>query len=332
MDDHRIESTSHYREGRLALEAERFVDAYNNFFLFLETRYCDGKTGNATQTGLLLNTQSFCESLRNIIDEEARRQKAKSEHVLSLLDANVDIKEKVKSIVALRGSLRHHSLKRPGRWNPNKQRKYEESARFLGAVVAHIVIAESLTDIYGPEALQKFREISITTGFETKIQVHCRRLEPKRYLSLDMSYPTTVISSQICLATFRNALSECEKSGQLADTIIVEAAHGKSGLELFVAELHIWAFTETRSFPIEEDSPLDCVFEHLSSGTVRKDQFSIPIKKGDFGITYAWELLKFCFDRIERIDPTTRVLSMKLVQNGTNKPILKYQVGAQVKH
>ena len=181
VDDHRIESTSHYREGRIALEAERFVDAYNNFFLFLETRYCDGKTGNAKQTDLMSNNQVFCESLQSSIDETLKGAKTKSQHVLIVLDQTKSIKDKIRNIVELRGSLRHHSLKRPGRWNPNKQREYEESARFLGAVVANIVIAESVADIYSSDAMKKFRDISVTTGFESKIQVHCRRLvsDPK---------------------------------------------------------------------------------------------------------------------------------------------------------
>ena len=198
--------------------------------------------------------------------------------------------------------------------------------------MANIVIAESVADIYSSDAMKKFRDISVTTGFESKIQVHCRRLEPERYLSLDISYPTTVISSQICLTTLRNALSQCEKSGQLADTIIIEAAHGVSGLELFIAELHIWAFTEARSFSMENGDAIDCIFEHFRAGIVMKDQFSIPVKEGVFNISAAWQMIKFCFDRIEKIDPTTRVLSLKLIQKKIKRTILKYQVGAQVKH
>ena len=119
-------------------------------------------------------------------------------------------REKIRALVLLRGKLRHHSLKSPQRWDPNKQNEYEGAARFLGSVVGDIVIKESLDDIYGPAALQSFREISVSTGHETKIKVNTHRLNKERMLALDMSYPTTVLSSKLCLSALRNALQACK--------------------------------------------------------------------------------------------------------------------------
>ena len=83
---------------------------------------------------------------------------------------------------------------------------------------------------------------------------------------------------------------------------------------------------------MENGDAIDCIFEHFRAGIVMKDQFSIPVKEGVFNISAAWQMIKFCFDRIEKIDPTTRVLSLKLIQKKIKRTILKYQVGAQVKH
>lgn len=72
ISDDRIESTSHFREGRLAYSAGRYIDAYNNMYLFLETRYCDGKTGNEKQTCLLSNQVELCQAVEDNVKAFAK--------------------------------------------------------------------------------------------------------------------------------------------------------------------------------------------------------------------------------------------------------------------
>lgn len=333
ISDDRIESTSHFREGRIAYNAGRYVDAYNNMFLFLETRYCDGKTGNDRQTELLLKQQNFCEIIEQTAVEFAQHSVSGRLDKFELFKASDSIREKVKTLVLLRGNLRHHSLKSPHRWDPNKQNAHECAARFLGAVVGDIVMKESLKDIYAPQTLAKFREISVSTGHETKIRLATHRLEKKRTLVLDMSYPTTVISSQVCLVTVRNAIQACEKDGQLADTVQFEATHAKTDLELFSLEFDVWAYTQART--IETDKPIGsvrCSFEHFKAGIIIRDEFTIPVHGQKISISDVWKLLSFSFDHIEESDPTTRVMSLKLYLKHSTKAIVAYRVGSQVKN
>lgn len=333
ISDDRIESTSHFREGRIAFEAGRYVDAYNNMFLFLETRYCDGKTKTAQQVELLSKEQKFCESLERTAIEFAKLSGASRKDKFDLFEPDDGIREKINILVLLRGKLRHHSLKSPHRWDPNKQNEYEGAARFLGAVVGDIVIKESLEDIYAPATLKKFREISVSTGYETKIKLVTYRLEKKRTLALDMSYPTTVVSSQLCLVTVRNAIQACEKEGQLADTVRFEAAHSQNDLELFSLDFDIWAYTQTRT--IETEKPIRsvrCSFEHLRTGVIMRHEFSIPVQGNKLTILDVWKLLMISFDHIEQRDPTTRVMRLKLFLNDNTKAIVAYRVGAQVKN
>ncbi|WP_439546722.1 hypothetical protein [Sandarakinorhabdus sp.] len=209
ISDDRIESTSHFREGRLAYGAGRYIDAYNNMYLFLETRFCDGKTGNDKQTYLLAKQVELCEA----IESNAKvfsKQGSTGASAFHLFKPDSTTVEKIQALVLLRGKLRHHSLKSPQRWDPNKQNEYEFAARYLGAVVGDIVIKESIDDIYGPIALKMFREISVATGNETKIKVNTHRLNKERMLVLDMSYPTTVVSSKLCLSALQGAVQACE--------------------------------------------------------------------------------------------------------------------------
>ena len=333
ISDDRIEATSHFREGRIAFESGRYVDAYNNMFLFLETRFCDGKTGNDKQTELLLKQQKFCATLEQIAAEFTNQSGSPLKGKFDLFGPGEGTREKIETLVLLRGKLRHHSLKSPHRWDPNKQNEYESAARFLGAVVGDIVIKESLEDIYSPAALTKFREISVGTGHETKIKLATHRLEKERTLVLDMSYPTTVVSSQVCLVTVRNAIQACEKGGQLADTVRFEATHIKTELELFSLDFDVWAYTQSRS--IETEKPIEsvrCSFEHFSGGSILRHEFSIPVQGQKLSISDVWKLLSVSFDHIEERDPTTRIMSLKLFLNDGTKAIVAYWVGAQVKN
>ena len=247
IEDTRIESTSHFREGRIAFEAGRYVDSFNNMFLFLETRYCDGKTGTGKQVALLEKSEPFCEAFQQAIQRLKTDKLSSSRHLSVVFDTDASISNKIKQVVELRGKLRHHSLKSPHRWDPNRQDEYEMPARFLSAVVGEIVLKESIDDIYSPKALEQFMSLSVEGGFETKFRVKTYRLEREPALVLDMSYPTTVISSKVCLSTARNALHACNQNDQLADTVRLDTVQSKRNLELFTLELGTWAYTESRS-------------------------------------------------------------------------------------
>lgn len=330
ISDDRIESTSHFREGRLAYGAGRYIDAYNNMYLFLETRFCDGKTGNEKQTDLLSKRIEFCKAVEDNVRAFAR-QKSTRAPAFDLFKTGDTTRDKIRALVLLRGKLRHHSLKSPQRWDPNKQKEYEGAARFLGAVVGDIVIKESIDDIYGPAALQSFREISLATGHEIKIKVNTHRLNKERMLVLDMSYPTTVVSSKLCLSAFRSAVQACEKEGQLGDTVRLQASSSRFELELFSLDFDVWAYTESRAIEMKDlIVSVRCSFEHYHAGRILRDEFSIPFPGSKVSIPDVWNLLRKCFDHIEERDPTTRIMSMKLHLRGGDKVLVAYRVGAQV--
>lgn len=329
IPDDRIESTSHYREGRLAFEAGRYVDAYNNMFLFLETRYCDGKTKTAQQVELLSKDQAVCLSIEEAAADLTTSNQTGTNERFNLFDPSASIGDKVKALVLLRGKLRHHSLKSPYRWDPNQQDEHKAEARFLIAVVHDIVIKESLEDIYAPATLDDFREQSVSSGNEIKVRLTTHRAKNERALELDMSYPTTVVSSLLCVNTVRHAIEACEKGGQLADTVKFEAVHSERDLELFSIDFDVWAYTKTRE--IEMKKPIKfirCSFERLRADLITRHEFSIPSQGHKLSILEVWKLLQRSYDHIEFRDPTTRIMSLKLFINDGTKAIVSYRLGA----
>jgi hypothetical protein len=334
ISDDRIESTAHFRDGRIAFASGRYVDAYNNMFLFIETRYCDGKTSLHQQVNLLINRHELCEIIENnhqlFLNSPSLSEGGSGLHLFKTGDG---IKEKIQSLVLLRGRLRHHSLKSPMRWDPNDQEKYKDPARFLSAVVGDIVMKESVGDIYSPAALAKFKEISTSTGFETKLTLMTYRTKREPALTLNISFPTTVVSSRLCLNTVREAIKACEKSGQLADTVRFEAIHGRTGLHLLSLEFGVWAYTDLQSIVCETpNGSIRCSFEIFQSGSVVKHEFSLPAPKINLGIRDLWIILNRTFDHIEERDPTTRIIFLQLFINERRTPMATYRVGAIVKN
>ncbi|MEP3295334.1 MAG: hypothetical protein ABJO27_02400 [Pseudoruegeria sp.] len=329
ISDDRIESTSHYREGCLAFESGRYVDAYNNMFLFLETRYCDGKTKTAQQVELLFSNKALCERIEVADKERIASNQTQKNEKFDLFKSNDSVRDKIKALVLLRGKLRHHSLKSPYRWDPNKQDKHKGEARFLITVVLDIVIKESLNDIYALGPREKFREQSVSSGNEIKIALKTQRVKSEPALVLNISYPTTVVSSLLCLNTVRHAIKECERGGQLADTVKFEALHSGRNLELFSIDFDVWAHTITRELKTTE--PIEfirCSFERSRAELITRHEFSIPRQGNNLTILDVWMLLKRSFDHIENKDPTTRIMSLKLFINDRTKSIVSYRVGA----
>ncbi|WP_417274783.1 hypothetical protein [Celeribacter halophilus] len=332
IPDDRIESTSHYREGRLAFEVGRYVDAYNNFFLFLETRYCDGKTKTTQQVELLTDEQVLRSSIENATKNMALSNQTQSYEKFDLFEADASHKDKIKSLVLLRGKLRHHSLKSPHRWDPNQQDKYKGEAQFLMAVVHHIVIEESLAEIYAPEPIEQFREQSVNSGNEVKIRLKTHRVKKGRALVLEMSYPTTVVSSRLCLTAVRHAIQACARDAQLADTAGFEAVHIKRDLEIFTIDFDVWAYTATREIePLKPIEFIRCSFEQFRTDLITRHEFSIPCRSSKLSILDVWKLLSCSFDHIEKRDPTARIMNLKLFVNDGAKAIVVYRVGALVK-
>ena len=93
------------------------------------------------------------------------------------------------------------------------------------------------------------------------------------------------------------------------------------------------SYTEFRSLKLKgSQGSIICRFEHLDSSAVIKHEFEMLFQFEAVNISSAWNSLKFCIDRIQRINPTTRVLTLKLFVGDGERLILTYRTGAQVLH
>ena len=301
-------------------------------FLFLETRYCNGKTKTRDQVDLLANEATFLKSLDHEIYAFKNAKNVRISDLSDVFDKNSDVNKKIQSIVLLRGKLRHHSLNSPHRWNPNEQDKYEYAARFISGIVGNIVVEESLSDIYSKKALAMFNELTGKMNLKSEIRMETRRLEKLPAIVLNISIPTTIITSHVCFTAIQKAIEHCASDGQIRDTVNIEANNKNNDLEVFTAELGLWSCTKERNLQLStSDNSILCTFEHLKSDLIRRDSFSIPHDNSDICIRDGWMLLKQCLNHIDMRDPTTRIMRLKIELNSSHRIVANYKVGAQVR-
>lgn len=129
-----------FRKGTTDMESREYIDAIYDFYLILESRFCDGKwRGNQVKEKLKSSNEikeAFDHALKNSLHGLLNRK------LLLKREENTAYKnyyDFIDYIVDLRGELHHHSEKNKKAWNPNKPEDYELEAIYLHAICNHII-------------------------------------------------------------------------------------------------------------------------------------------------------------------------------------------------
>ncbi|MHC6157006.1 hypothetical protein ACVSQB_35215 [Bradyrhizobium elkanii] len=148
-------SSGHYevpltflRRGLQDMKNDRFIDAFYDFFFFLETQFAAGYSNPTVVAEKLMGASSVKKALQ-VARENLSRHRAHVPKLLSLLalgDA-----ELIAHLVDTRGTLHHHALRRPGIWHPEKPERFEAEAEILQSIAHSIGLEEAMSLIYSPE-------------------------------------------------------------------------------------------------------------------------------------------------------------------------------------
>lgn len=133
--------TSFFRKGVADMEAQEYIDAIYDFYMILETRFCDGKwRGNQVKQKLKSSKvleKAFNDavqvSLVGALNQELKLQQSSNAKY-------TDFEAFFDYIVDLRGRLHHHSEKNPKAWDPNKPGVYQLEAVYLHAICNNIIL------------------------------------------------------------------------------------------------------------------------------------------------------------------------------------------------
>lgn len=228
-----IEPMSLYREAHKALLVERSIDAYNGFYLFIESLFCRGRTGTVQATNELTRSLEFMRALGMVVENKRSvvNQKVRFSGVTKWQNESRLL---VTEIVALRGRLRHHSLSSPHRWDPNRQRDYDAEARFLGAVANNIAFERSSGKLWEGSLPEKFTRLAEETHMTVTIHVRLtiRQTEHIEEIPIDMTFPQRVLDSQLAHAVLTKALEALNERSPVAELFAIRAWEKTRGTEL----------------------------------------------------------------------------------------------------
>jgi len=233
-----IDRMAFYLDAIRALEAQRPIDAYNNFYLWFESNYSiPFKTKDAVRA--LARNPSFYEALTQAAADPELRPKLASTALTAMFSDPLDVELLIKEIVSLRGFLRHHSLSNPARWDPANQGRYLEEAQFLGGIAFIIAFPDTIgrtwDSEYGEEFNRQAEELHCMT--EVHAVLTFREEERTREVGLNLRFPTTQPSPALAKAVLEKVLEAFDEKSPGAQLYGIQARVVPHGPELFRYDL-----------------------------------------------------------------------------------------------
>ncbi len=230
-----IEVMSHYREAMLAQRVGRSIDAYNNYFLYLESQFCVGQSNTKRVVALLAGNSEFCNALTAAAKEFKVDRRAKPLRFNTIDQIAVNPKRLITEIVELRGALRHHSLGNPNRWNPNDQEDYSTEAVFLGAVCLWIAFPKTMHVTWNTPYPEQFLQQAKKGNFivELTVSVTIRVGESAEEKQFEMTFPQIGLDTRLAMAALQRIIETVEEKVPGAEIFAIRAAHKSKGTELF---------------------------------------------------------------------------------------------------
>lgn len=234
-----IEPTAFYLQAIQDKKAERSIDSYNNLYLMLESMYnIPSKTKAAVES--ILDNQTIVASIDKTLASGAGVDLNLTSSRLSGFESwNSDKSQLVKSIVELRGFLRHHSGANPRRWNPLEQGKYKGEAAFLAYVCQQIMFPLTLDrtwdNQYAEEFIRQAKELRQMIDIALVLSI--KEGDRVREVGLNMSFPESEPTPMLAQTSLSRALDEFEKRSPGAELYGIRARIKPNGPELFRYDL-----------------------------------------------------------------------------------------------
>jgi hypothetical protein len=230
-----IEVMALFRDASKASRAGRAIDAYNGYYLFIETQCCRGRTGTQQATNELLNNREFMTALSKVAEDALRDKDLRHVRFKSLVSWAADPLPLVREIVELRGHLRHHSLGSQHRWDPDRQDQYEREARFLSLVAFQIAFPRTTGKLFEEPLLKQFSELAEARHMTITVHVKLTVREDSvlHDISLNMTFPQPRPDVQLAKAVLAKALEMLEEKSPAAELFAIRAWQKANGAELF---------------------------------------------------------------------------------------------------
>lgn len=233
-----IEMMAFYLEATKARAASRYIDAYNYFYLFLESNF-HLKLNNRDAAVALAQNEAFRSAVTEFINDSLTREIRDQLKFSAISVWSEDPLPLALEIVKLRGFLRHHSLGNPNRWDPTEQGKYTAEASFLGASCQSIASPDSFDKTWERQYGDAFLRISAELGRVINVSVVLTITDDgqTRDVGLNLAFPFDEPSPLLAKSVMEKCLAELDQRSPGAELLGIRARVGPKGPELLRYDL-----------------------------------------------------------------------------------------------
>lgn len=234
-----ISKTAFYLEGVHHLKSGYCIDAYNLFYLYLEANFnLPFKTVTATKS--LMGNAEFQKALKQQAMDRTWQNPDAMLTLEGVSGPDYDAERLTKSIIALRGHLRHNTLSNPNRWDPHNQNKHRQDAVFLSGVCQSLAFPIFFTT-FEPEHAEEFLRLAKEKKHMTKIRVTITIKDLgsalPRDIQIEMNFPTVDDTPNLAKSALEKALQLTDENTPGAEIYAIRANILPGGSELFRYDL-----------------------------------------------------------------------------------------------
>jgi len=151
---------SFFRHGLNDVYEGQFIEAIYDFYFVLETMFAEGAFKSRDVCDAFGKSSELCSAINKSLSDPGPTISFNARLCQSYRAkiGKMTVLQYIEHIIALRGFLHHHTQRRKGIWNPERQEQYEIDALFLQSV-AFIVLFDLTTKyLYDPEVIHMYRE------------------------------------------------------------------------------------------------------------------------------------------------------------------------------
>jgi hypothetical protein len=154
---------SFFRKGRLDMHADRFIDAFYDFFFVIETLFAEGNSRTRAMMDAFSASPILLNATRDALAGEGLALQARNrpEGIGRLKDRYIrdDPIETLAALVETRGFLHHHSRKRPDAWHPDRHADFGVDAVLIEQIAFHVVFELTHEAIFSDAAVKRYQAL-----------------------------------------------------------------------------------------------------------------------------------------------------------------------------
>lgn len=160
---------SFLRKAQYDMHADRYIEAFYNFFFFLETQFAPGFSNPKRVTEKLKASESVQKGISKArTNLSAGRPPDNAPNLTELLTLTND--QLIDRLVNIRGNLHHHAQGRPGIWHPDRQHEHRSEALLIGSICHSIAFDASMPFLYSKERNQEISRDAHLAGAVTTLR------------------------------------------------------------------------------------------------------------------------------------------------------------------